>query len=230
MCLSGNLVGALGVRRIISCDAFIATADMIQRLTARDGRPDLTWRSQPLGLTYADLLVAGFVGRVELDESIKSNYVKLLNILLSSGVPVNNTDFSGRTALHHAAKGSAAEDLAKVLLDYGASVDLQDRFGATPLLIAIQEGAVGVITTLLDRGANLDIPDGEGISPRSTYPTRPVGISNVVRSWLVQNKGKEAVIEGDRCSKCGNGSKSMKRCSRCRSQLYCSPACQGGCF
>lgn len=215
---------------MISCGVFKGKTNIIQRLTARDGRPDLAWRSQPLGLTYADLLVVGFAGRADLNEAITSNYVKLLNILLSSGVPVNNTDFSERTALHHAAKESVTGDLVKVLLDYGASVDLQDRFGATPLLIAIQEDAIGVITTLLDGGANLDIPDGEGTSPRSTYPTRPAAVSNVVRCWLVQNKGKEAIIEGDRCSKCGNGSKSMKRCSKCRSQLYCSPECQGEFF
>lgn len=226
MCLSGDLVGALEVRSSISCRKSIGETDRLQILTARSGPgPDLSWRSQPLGHTYADLLVIGYTGRAELGGH-KENYIKLLNILLSAGVPRDNTDFSGKTALHHAAKASRSADLINVLLKYKPNVDPQDRFGASPLLIAIQEDAVDVIPVLLDAGASLDVTDGEGSSPRSAYFTRPVEVSNVVKNWLIRHKGKGAAVEGDRCSKCGSGSASMKRCSRCRSQLYCSPECQ----
>jgi len=47
-----------------------------------------------------------------------------------------------------------------------------------------------------------------------------------VKDWLVQHQGKDAVLHGDRCSQCGINSASMKRCSKCRSQLYCSLECQ----
>ncbi|KAF9791862.1 hypothetical protein BJ322DRAFT_1148650 [Thelephora terrestris] len=208
MCLSGDLVGAL------------------EMLTARSGRPDPTWRPQPLGHTYVDLLVIGYTGRGELLDEQKENYVKLLNILLSTGVPIDSTDFSGKTALHHAAKASKTVDLIKVLLKYKFNVDSQDRFGASPLLIAVQEDAIDVIPVLLDAGASLDVTDAEGSSPRSAYLTRPAKVSNVVKNWLVRHKGKGAALERDRCSKCGTSSASMKRCSRCRSQLYCSPGCQ----
>lgn len=208
MCLGGELVGVLKL------------------LTSSDGRPDLTRRSRPLGLSYVDFLVIGYTANEEFNSDTTSRYIKLLNILLSAGVPVNNPDFAGRTALHHAAKSSGTGEVIKVLLKYKASVDIQDRFGASPLLIAIQEDAVGVIPVFLDAGASLDVTDGEGSSPRSSHPTRPSAVSNVVKDWLVRHKGKGAILKGDRCSKCGAGSASMKRCSRCRSQLYCSPACQ----
>ena len=195
-------------------------------MTARSNRPDLTRKQEPFGHTYATLLVLGYAGRGEFGGDKASGYVKLLDILLSAGVPVDEPDIAGRTALHHAATCAGASNLIKVLLKRTAGVNLQDRFGASPLLIAIQEDIIGVIPVLLDAGADLDVTDGEGSSPRSIYPARPAGVSSVVKEWLVQHKGKDAVLQGDRCSKCGASSASMKRCSRCRSQLYCSSDCQ----
>lgn len=213
--------------RIISRGARIKVTHRLQLLTARGARPDLTWRSQPLGHTYADLLVIGYTGRGEFVADKASDYIKLFDVLLSAGVPVDNRDIAGKTALHHAAKHPRTGGLVEVLLKHKANVDLQDRFGASPLLIAIQEDAFDVIPVLLNGGANLDVTDGEGSSPRSAYLTRPAETSDVVKGWLVQHKGKEAIVQGDRCSKCGTGSASMKRCSRCRSQPYCSLECQG---
>lgn len=179
-----------------------------------------------MGHTYADLLVIGYAGCGELVADRESDYTKLLDVLLSAGVPADNPDFVGKTALHHAAKYPRTGGLIKILLKHKANVNLQDRFGASPLLIAIQEDSIDVVPVLLDAGADLDVTDSEGSSPRSAYLTRPAEISNVVKYWLVRHKGKEAVLQGDRCSKCGSGSASMKRCSRCRSQLYCSLECQ----
>ena len=190
-------------------------------------RPNFTWRSQPLGHTYTDLLVIGYASRAEsVTDGASADYAKLLDLLLAAGVPVDNPDFVGKTALHHAAKNRRTGALIKVLLKHKANVDLQDRFGASPLLIAIQEDSLDVIPVLLDAGANLDLADSEGSSPRSAYLTRPAEASNVVKNWLLQHKGKEAVVQGDRCSQCGTSNASMKRCSRCRSQLYCSLECQ----
>jgi hypothetical protein len=227
MCISGDIMGALRVRPNISRGACFREFNKLQLLTARSDRPDLTWKSQPLSHTYADLLVIGYTGREEsVADKLRSDYTKLLDVLLSAGVTAHNPDFTGKTALHHAAKRPGTGDLIKVLLKHKANVDLQDRFGASPLLIAIQEDALDVIPVLLDAGANLDVTDGEGSSPRSAYLTRPAGASNAVKDWLVHHKGREAVLQGDRCSKCGASSASMKRCSRCRSQLYCSLECQ----
>ena len=161
-----------------------------------------------------------------LDDAQTNGYIRLLDALLSAGVPVDSPDIAGMTALHHAAKWAGTGGLIKVLLKHKANVNLQDRFGASPLLIAIREHLVDVIPTLLDGGADLDVTDGEGSSPRSMYPTRPAEVSSVVRNWLVRHEGEGAVLRGDRCSKCGTRSSSVKRCARCRSQLYCSPECQ----
>lgn len=179
-----------------------------------------------MGHTYVDLLVIGWTGRGEFIVDKASDYIRLLDVLLSAGAPVDNPDFVGKTALHHAAKHQRTGDLIKVLLKHKANVDSQDRFGASPLLIAIQEDCFDVIPVLLDAGASLDVTDGEGSSPRSAYLTRPAEVSNVVKGWLVQHQGKGAVLHGDRCSQCGISSAPMKRCSKCRSRLYCSLECQ----
>jgi len=179
-----------------------------------------------MGHTYATLLVLGYGSRIDLDDHKPNEYIKLLDVLLSAGVPVDSSDITGRTAIHHAANRARTCGLIQVLLKHKANVNLQDRFGASPLLIAIQEHTVDAIPMLLEAGANLDIMDGEGCSPRSAYITRPAEVSDVMRDWLVKHEGRGAVLQGNRCNKCGTGSASMKRCSRCRSRLYCSPECQ----
>lgn len=156
--------------------------------------------------------------------------MRLLDVLLSAGVFVDSPDITGKTTLHYAAESPRGSDSIKVLLKHKANVDSQDRFGASPLLIAIQEYIVDVIPTLLNAGADLNITDGEGRSPRSMYPTCPAEVSGVVGNWIVQHKGKGAVLQGDRCGKCGTKSSSVRRCSRCRSKLYCSPGCQSECI
>ncbi|KAF9648126.1 hypothetical protein BDM02DRAFT_3097041, partial [Thelephora ganbajun] len=188
--------------------------------------PDLTRKQQPLGHTYAAILIFGYcAGRAEFDDK-PNDYIKLLDVLLSAGVPVDDPDITGMTALHYAAKWTGTGDLIKVLLKHKATINSQDRFGASPLLIAIRNHTVDVIPVLLDAGASLDVTDAEGSSPRSIYSTRPPEVSNVVKNWLLEHKGKKAALEGDECSKCGTRTASIKRCARCRSRLYCSPECQ----
>ena len=179
-----------------------------------------------MGHTYADLVVIGYTARVGLNGCNPDDYIKLLDVLLSAGIPVDSLDILGMTALHHAALWPGTCDFVKVLLRHKSNVNLQDRFGASPLLIAIWKSAIDVILVLLDAGANLDVTDEEGSSPRSVYPTRPAEVSDVVRNWLVEHEGEGSVLQGDRCSKCGTRSASVKRCSRCRSRLYCSFECQ----
>ena len=172
------------------------------------------------------MLVLGYTSRVRLDSCNPDDYIKLLDVLLSAGIPVDSPDILGMSALHYAVFVPRACSIVKVLLRHKANVNLQDRFGASPLLMAIRKRTIDVIPALLDAGGNLDVTDGEGSSPRSVYLTSPAEVSNVVKSWLVEHEGKSSVLQGDRCSKCGARSASVKRCARCRSRLYCSPECQ----
>ena len=225
-CYSGASERALAVRSKVSCRTLSREADGLQLLTSESDPPDLTRRQEPMGYTYATLAVLGYVGRVGTNDRTEEDYVDMLHVLLSAGVPVDGRDVLGMTALHHAAHRTGNCGLAKVFLKHKADVNLQDRFGASPLSTAIEKRTVDIIPVLLDAVSGLDVTDGEGSSPSPIYPTRPARVSDVVKDWFAKREGKGSVPQGDRCSKCGTGRTSVKRCARCRSQLYCSPECQ----
>ena len=58
------------------------------------------------------------------------------------------------TALHWAATTSESEKLIPVLLSYGASIQLSDKKGLTPLHLCCAHGRLYGVTCLLHKGAN----------------------------------------------------------------------------
>ncbi|THU44775.1 hypothetical protein C4D60_Mb02t10900 [Musa balbisiana] len=76
--------------------------------------------------------------------------------ILASGVDVNFRDIDGRTALHVAACQGFA-DVVRLLLDRGAQVGPEDRWGSTPLADAIHYNNHEVIDLLEKHGAKLSI-------------------------------------------------------------------------
>jgi uncharacterized protein len=81
-------------------------------------------------------------------------------------------DDDGFTPLHFAAQQSQAH-LIGVLVEAGADVDAQDRWGDTPLWRAVfsSRGEGATILALLAVGANPDLPNTSGVSPRSLSNT-----------------------------------------------------------
>jgi hypothetical protein len=55
-------------------------------------------------------------------------------------------------------------DVVRDLLDAGAPIDYQDRFGDTALMAAVRSGKVDAVRLLLDRGAKTSIADAEGMT------------------------------------------------------------------
>jgi ankyrin repeat protein len=50
-----------------------------------------------------------------------------------------------------------ADEMATLLLDAGAEIDAMNKYRATALLLAAQQGNLPVIETLLERGANPEL-------------------------------------------------------------------------
>jgi len=100
----------------------------------------------------------------------KSNYYKIVRLLVDSGVDINWQDEVGETALHVAARFGHVE-CAKILLDgtpeQKANTDLYEKyFDWTPTHIAAVDGHLPIIELLINAGANVNKPDSSGWNAR----------------------------------------------------------------
>ncbi|XP_062279225.1 neurogenic locus notch homolog protein 1 isoform X2 [Scomber scombrus] len=103
-------------------------------------------------------------GSVVLIRAVRSGLDRVVLELLRSGVPVNNTDHTGRSALHWACSVNHLS-LTRTLIRYGAAVDLQDNKGETPLFLSALHGCYDTSRLLLLHGANLELHDRRGRRP-----------------------------------------------------------------
>ena len=149
-----------------------------------------------------------------------------LKFLLSRGAPPDVPDLCGYTALHHSLIGDPKPAMARILVDRGADVNAQNRYGITPLLGALYINSLELIEMFLRAGAKLDLKDGEGTSPEVLYRTRGPDVVRAMEKHIREKVGGDAALKGDRCSVCKRRGIPLKRCTRCRMQLYCSVGCQ----
>ena len=89
-----------------------------------------------------------------------------LELLLKAGVPADQRDESGQTALHLAADKGAI-DCMELLLKHGADVNAADHDGISVLQAAVIAGHVDACRMLLHNGANPNQADADGDTPRS---------------------------------------------------------------
>ena len=75
---------------------------------------------------------------------------------------MNARDKRGSTPLHLAA---SHVDVARLLVERGAEVNVGDESGYTPLHAAAASGSAEVARLLLERGADVSARDGRGFTP-----------------------------------------------------------------
>lgn len=79
-----------------------------------------------------------------------------------------SADRDGFTPLHFAAQeGHGA--VARALLEHGADLEARNKYGGTPLWVAlmnVRDGEGDVVRVLLQAGASPDAKNATGISPR----------------------------------------------------------------
>jgi hypothetical protein len=108
----------------------------------------------------------------------------LLAILEKNIIPVNTYNSSGWTVLHKLAAVYDTENspkMLKLLLKYGANINLRDNKGNTPLLLGAISGNVSIVKTLLDMGSSLTLSNEKGNTP-VTLATSPEFVSKGGRS------------------------------------------------
>jgi uncharacterized protein len=105
---------------------------------------------------------------------------------LAEGADPNVADAAGFTPLHFAAQ-SLQPQAVRLLIDAGADLEARNRFGATPLFVALMkvtDDDHGVFGMLLDACADVDAKTLAGVSPRSLAET----VANLDRKKFLQPK------------------------------------------
>ncbi|XP_052002560.1 neurogenic locus notch homolog protein 1-like isoform X2 [Xyrauchen texanus] len=103
-------------------------------------------------------------GSVVLIRAVRSGLDRVVLELLRAGVPVNNTDHTGRSALHWACSVNHLP-LTRTLIRYGAAVDLQEHKGETALFLSALHGCYDTARFLILNGANQELSDCKGRRP-----------------------------------------------------------------
>ncbi|MBZ5602567.1 MAG: ankyrin repeat domain-containing protein [Acidobacteriia bacterium] len=98
-------------------------------------------------------------------DAAQNGDLKAVRALIGQKADVNGAQGDGSTALHWAAQKDDVE-LAKVLLEAKAKIDVTTRLGAaTPLFMACRSGNAAIIELLIKAGAEVNSPDEHGTTP-----------------------------------------------------------------
>ena len=87
-------------------------------------------------------------------------HVEVISHLLEKGTPVNSQDLQGRTALHWAVSEGMAAGV-KVLLESHCVLEIKDKRGKTPLMVALERRHPAISVLLLQYGAMRPAIDDE---------------------------------------------------------------------
>lgn len=86
---------------------------------------------------------------------------KIANILIKSGINIDQQNNNGFTSLHLAIKNNF-QTTTQTLLDNKADITLKDKNGQTPLMHAVQENAPELVKKIIVFSQNLDTKDNNG--------------------------------------------------------------------
>lgn len=141
----------------------------------RIGQPALGVALSVDNLEAAELLLAakadpnltGQMGFLPLHHAAQRGHLKMVKRFLSLGQEINTPSKDGWTPLHLTVGRITDKEknlpMARLLLRRGAKVNLQDRFGQTPLVLACPANAdPAMLQSLLAAGADPNIPKQEG--------------------------------------------------------------------
>lgn len=98
----------------------------------------------------------------EVPKGLKREQVRMarqetIKALLSSTPGIDLKDHIGQTALHHAIEKFDDAEVVRLLVQAGASLDVQDIHGNTPLMKAARTQRGDVVNILLEAGASLEL-------------------------------------------------------------------------
>lgn len=92
--------------------------------------------------------------------AIFGGHTETVRALLEAGADVHQKSQDGRTALFASASGQGSLEIARMLIDKGAAVELADLNGVTPLGLAVQNNLAEMAEVFLKNGADVNRPIG----------------------------------------------------------------------
>lgn len=137
-----------------------------------------------------------------LELATKSNFHKVVQLLVDAGVDTTHQDEQGETALHIAAR-FGFEDCMKALLvgtsTQKSALELREKtFGWTPLFVAAVDGQDEIVTLLLSAGAEADKPDHSGWTPAEHAALRGhLRIATKLAELVTPNHEPQAATNGN---------------------------------
>ena len=146
-------------------------------------------------------------GGTALVYAVNDRSLEAVKLLLEKNARVDiGTDRFGTPPLHFAVSDCllfpASREIAKLLLERGAPVELQDSQKQTALIIACSIGNLELLKLLLQKGAKIDYLDNEGgyallYAVRYAIQRRNLEVKNFEIIELLLEKGAKANIKAD---------------------------------
>jgi ankyrin repeat protein len=117
----------------------------------------------------ADIDARTTSGETPLHVAVTSGGIEEVRALLAKGAQVTCRDNDGRTALHALAATPGnphAEQIARLIIDYGADMEAKDTENSwSPLYYAAENDNLPALRVLLEAGANPNTRDAYGCTP-----------------------------------------------------------------
>ncbi|KAN0137681.1 Ankyrin repeat-containing domain protein [Lactarius tabidus] len=151
------------------------------------GDPDIVQLVRLLLDNGADLHARDNRGNTPLHFAAPRGHLEITRMLLELKADVNSQDDEGSTPLQRASQvqRERKSDIMRLLLDYGANVNVYDKCRNTLLHFAASEGHIEVARMLLERGADVNFKNDEGLAPLQRASQVPQEGKSVVMRLLL---------------------------------------------
>ncbi|ORY33240.1 hypothetical protein BCR33DRAFT_723223 [Rhizoclosmatium globosum] len=160
-------------------------------------------------------------------------FTPLMCVIQEKGAQINARCVIGNTALFYTCGLGCNEktlEIERLLLEKGAAVNIQNRFGCTAVMAPVMGGYGKAISLLMEYGCNPKIPDYEGSVPLEIARSRPTIYQTMSKSEAASMRARadptDTSIEKIGCRVCGSSERQLKYCPACLVTAYCSTSCQ----